>query len=44
MKEHLPEFTPQELDRIRCILGRLDFTSINEENYNAVKDFQEHIQ
>lgn len=44
MKEHLPEFTPQELDRIRCILGRLDFTSTNEENYNAVKDFQEHIQ
>ena len=44
MKEHLPEFTPQELDRIRCILGRLDFTSINEENYNAVKDFQEYIQ
>ena len=44
MKEHLSEFTPQDLDRIRCILGRLDFTSINEENYNAVKDFQEHIQ
>lgn len=41
---HLPEFTPQELNRIKCILGRLDFTLINEENYNAGEDFQEHIQ
>ena len=44
MKQYLPEFAPQELEHIKCILGRLDFTSINEENYNAVKDFQEHIQ
>lgn len=44
MKQYLPEFTPQELEHIKCILGRLDFTLINEENYNAVEDFQEHIQ
>ena len=44
MKQYLPEFTPQELKHIKCILGRLNFTPINNENYNAVEDFQEHIQ